>query len=163
MSQIWSAIWFHRCSMGFISRLSDGQSMTPHPGSPGNPKWLSAEYYLGSGQRCSGRWLLPRVRDFVGTCLYTCWFMVACQHNQLTFATIVKSSQYDDRWTDISILSLHTDFNVFLILRPVHPSSSISVMQLESWITSEDTAVSLVADDKNRMTFYPLTAAPTMH
>ena len=31
------------------------------------------------------------------------------QHNQLTFATIVKSIPYDDREPDITICSLHTD------------------------------------------------------
>ena len=29
------------------------------------------------------------------------------QTNQLTYATMVKSSPYDDRWTDIIICSLH--------------------------------------------------------
>ena len=38
----------------------------------------------------------------------------------LTFAIIVESSPYDDRWTDIIIWSLPTDINVPLTLPPVY-------------------------------------------
>ena len=43
----------------------------------------------------------------------------AVRHNQLTFATIVKFSPYNDRWTDIIICSLHTDIAVPLTLPPM--------------------------------------------
>ena len=56
-------------------------------------------------------------------------------HRQLTIATIMKSRPYD-RWTDITICFLHTDINVPLTLPPTHPSSSICMMQIESWLVS---------------------------
>ena len=56
----------------------------------------------------------------------------AMQHNQFTFVTIMKSSPYNDKGTDITISSLHTGINVSLTLPAMHPSSSICVMQLES-------------------------------
>ena len=82
---------------------------------------------------------------------------IAVQHNQLTFSTIVKSSPWNDRWTDNNICSLHIDINVPLTQTFTHSSLSVSVMQLESWLVDED-IVSPVADVPNTMT-----PATTMH
>ena len=56
----------------------------------------------------------------------------AIQYNQLTFATEVKSSPYEDRPTDITICTLHTGINMLLNLPPTYPSSPIYVMQIDS-------------------------------
>ena len=67
------------------------------------------------------------------------------------------------RMTGITICSLHKDINVLLTLLSTHLTSSICVMQMESWLISED-KVSPVADiPNNTMTTCPLTTAPTMH
>ena len=85
----------------------------------------------------------------------------AVQHNQLTFATIVKSSPYDDRWTNINLCSLHTDIYVLLNQPPRYPSSSICVEQPEPWLIRKYT-VSPVKDVPTTMMSGPLPAAPTM-
>ena len=102
------------------------------------PQWLrlcGAEHSIGLGQGCSGWWLLllPMVRYFVAhTSVHLYWFMVAS-----STASRVKSSAYDDRWTEITICFPHTDINMLLTMPPLHPSSSICEMQLESWLVSE--------------------------
>ena len=79
MSEIWATSWSQRYSMGFISRLWNGQFMTHH-GSAGNLWWLGY-----------GRWLLHRVRDYVvaHVCTFTGpWYHPAqtahfCHHSEI--------------------------------------------------------------------------------
>ena len=75
------------------------------------------------------------------THLYTCWFMVLSS---------TPSHPYHARWTNITICSLHADIYVPLTLAPTHPSSSICVMSLQSWLVIGDT-MSPVADVQNKM------------
>ena len=71
----------------------------PHPASPRNPQLLGlwwADHYLGARQSCSGRWLLPRVRDLVWHTFVHLLFHGAVQYQQPTFVTLEKCSPYDD-------------------------------------------------------------------
>ena len=160
MLRIWTAIrsqFFYRVHI----RTLDGQSITFT--SNFSRKSLVARvcvHYLGPGQNCSGRWVSSRVRDFVAA--HVCTLVHgAVQHNQRTFVTIVKSSPYDDKWTDITICSLHTYNNVPLILPPTHLGSSICLMQLEIWLISH--RMPPVVGGPNTMTSYPLMAVRTMN
>ena len=95
----------------FICGLLDAQSMT-------STSWFSRKFlvsqvvwmkpYLGLGQICFGRCLLPSVGDFVAAHVCTLAGSWCCpEHHLLTVATIVTSSPYDGRWTDITILPAH--------------------------------------------------------
>ena len=70
------------------------------------------------------------------------WFGTLCHHSEIQAI----------RWQ----MDRHADTNKPFTLS--HPRLSIYVMQLETWLVSEDT----VADVRNRMTSCPLAAAPTM-
>ena len=108
------------CSMGFISGLVVGQAMVSTP-------WFSRKSIVGRAV-WGGALSWTRTKLFWKMAPEQCKRRDVCtlavQHNNLTFPTIVKSSPYNDRWTDNTISSLLTDINVPLTLPPPHPSSS---------------------------------------
>ena len=80
MSQIWKAIWSQRRSMGFISGLLNGQSMTSTFWFP--RKFLMVWAVSGWASwwtRTKLFWKVALAQDkrlCCSTCLYTCWFRV---------------------------------------------------------------------------------------
>ena len=135
MSWILIAIWSWRCSMGFTSGLLGGHSMT-------STSWFSRKSLVARVVRGGAfSWTRAGPITLEGGSYpgkesllqhTSVHFLVhgAVQHNQLTFATIVKSSPFDEIWTDIITRCLYTNINMPVILPPMHYSSSMWVIQL---------------------------------
>ena len=112
MSRIWIAIWFHGCSMGFISGILDGRSMISTSWFSRKPPvaWaLGAGHYLGPERSCSGRWLLPRPETLLQCTSVHLSVHGAAQHKQLTFTAIVKSRPYNEMDWRHHLSSIHRD------------------------------------------------------
>ena len=137
----------------------------PGPGSPGNPECLGlyeTEHYLGPEQNCSGRWPLPKVKDFVEACwstlLYIYQFIALpsttnsffCHHSE------IQSIRWQmDRHHHLTPAHRH---QCALSLPTTYSMRSICVMRGDFLFVIED-AMSSVADVPNMLTSCPLTAA----
>ena len=116
ISEICTTIWSQRCSMVLISGLLEGQSMSwfsrkiLFARALGQSIFVDQDEVVLKGGSCPGLEILLQHTP-VHLLVHD-----AVQHNQFTFATIVKSSLYNDRWTGITICSLLTDINVPPIL-----------------------------------------------
>ena len=116
---IWIAIWSQMGSVGFKSGFWMDDSWLPCFGSPvarAAAVWVGA--LSRSRTKLSWKTALDQGKRFC--CSTRIHFLVhdAVHHKHLTFATIVKSSPYDDRWTNITICSLHTDIFSSMCLSP---------------------------------------------
>ena len=67
-----------------------------------------AQHYVGPGQICCERWLLPRVRDCCSTCLYSCLVSGTVRCNQPTFCLHCEIQPIRWQMTNITIICTQT-------------------------------------------------------